>query len=59
MEAYNAYLRGRQLLPQRNAKDLGKAMESFEQAVELDPEFALAWVGIAESATLLKSARHA
>ena len=53
MEAYNAYLRGRQLLPQRNAKDLGKAMESFEQAVELDPKFALAWVGIAESANLL------
>jgi len=53
MEAYNAYLRGRQLLPQRNTKDLAKAMESFEQAVELDPEFALAWVGIAESAGLL------
>jgi len=55
MEAYNAFLRGRQLLPQRNAKDLGKAMESFEEAVELDPEFALAWVGIAESAALLES----
>lgn len=55
MEAYNAYLRGRQLLPQRNAKDLAKAMESFEQAVELDPKFALAWVGIAESAALLES----
>jgi len=55
MEAYNAYLRGRQLLPQRNTKDLAKAMESFEEAVELDPEFALAWVGIAESAGLLES----
>ena len=55
MEAYNAYLRGRQLLPQRNAKDLAKAMKSFEQAVELDPEFALAWVGIAESASLLEA----
>jgi TolB-like protein len=54
MEAYNAYLRGRQLLPQRNTDDLAKAMASFEQAVELDPEFALAWVGIAESAGLLK-----
>jgi len=55
MEAYNAYLRGRQLLPQRNARDLALAMESFEQAVKLDPEFALAWVGIAESASLLES----
>jgi TolB-like protein/Tfp pilus assembly protein PilF len=53
LEAYNAYLRGRQLLPQRNSKDLGLAMESFERAVELDPDFALAWVGIAESANLL------
>jgi TolB-like protein/Tfp pilus assembly protein PilF len=55
LEAYNAYLRGRQLLPQRNSKDLGLAMESFERAVELDPDFALAWVGIAESASLLES----
>ena len=55
LEAYNAYLRGRQLLPQRNSKDLGLAMESFERAVELDPDFALAWVGIAESAQLLRS----
>ena len=53
MEAYNAYLRGRQLLPQRNSEDLGQAMESFELAVKIDPEFALAWVGIAESAVLL------
>jgi tetratricopeptide (TPR) repeat protein len=55
LEAYNAYLRGRQLLPQRNSKDLGLAMESFERAVELDPDFALAWVGIAESANLLEA----
>jgi len=53
MEAYNAYLRGRQLLPMRNSEDLGQAMESFELAVKIDPEFALAWVGIAESAVLL------
>jgi tetratricopeptide (TPR) repeat protein len=53
LEAYNAYMRGRQLLPQRNSKDLEKAMASFEHAVELDAKFALAWVGIAESASLL------
>jgi TolB-like protein len=54
LEAYNAYMRGRQLLPRRDSKDLGMAMESFKRAVELDPEFALAWVGIAESANLLQ-----
>jgi len=55
LEAYNAYMRGRQLLPQRNSKDLELAMASFRHAVDLDPGFALAWVGIAESATLLNS----
>ncbi len=55
LEAYNAYLRGRQLLPQRNTADLEKAMGFFELAVEIDPEFALAWVGIAESAILWAS----
>lgn len=55
LEAYNAYMRGRQLLPQRNSKDLEMAMQSFRHAVELDPRFALAWVGIAESASLLNS----
>ncbi len=55
LEAYNAYMRGRQLLVQRNSKDLEMAMASFKQAVELDPGFALAWVGIAESASLLNS----
>jgi len=55
MEAYNAYLRGRQLLPQRNARGLEQALEAFGEAVELDPNFALAWVGIADSATLLRT----
>lgn len=55
LEAYNAYLRGRQLLPQRNSKDLALAMEAFETAVEIDPGFALAWVGIAEAANLFSA----
>lgn len=53
LAAYNAYLRGRQLLPRRTAESLGKALEEFQRAVELDPEFALAWVGVSESAQLL------
>ena len=53
LEAYNAYLRGRQLLPLRTAKDLTKAMELFEQAVEIDPDFALAWTSLGSSALLL------
>lgn len=55
LEAYNAYLRGRQLLPKRNSKEMALAMEAFEMAVEIDPGFALAWVGIAEAAGLLSA----
>jgi TolB-like protein/Tfp pilus assembly protein PilF len=52
LEAYNAYLRGRQLMSRRSSEELEQAMVEFERAVELDPEFALAWVGIAETSQL-------
>jgi TolB-like protein len=50
LAAYNAYLRGRQLLARRTSQDVDRAGEEFQRAVELDPGFALAWVGVAESA---------
>jgi TolB-like protein len=50
LAAYNAYLRGRQLLVRRTSQDVDRAGEEFQRAVELDPDFALAWVGVAESA---------
>jgi TolB-like protein len=50
LAAYNAYLRGRQLLARRTSEDVDRAGEEFQRAVELDPAFALAWVGVAESA---------
>ncbi len=52
LAAYNAYLRGRQLMARRNSRDIDKAAQEFQRAVELDPEFALAWVGVSESAAL-------
>jgi TolB-like protein len=52
LAAYNAYLRGRQLLARRTSESVDQAFEEFERATELDPEFALAWVGISESASL-------
>jgi len=52
LAAYNAYLRGRQLMTRRTSQDLDRAGEEFQRAVELDPEFALAWVGVAETANL-------
>ena len=52
LAAYNAYLRGRQLMARRNSKDVDQAAREFQRAVELDPGFALAWVGVAETAQL-------
>jgi eukaryotic-like serine/threonine-protein kinase len=47
-EAYQAYLRGRYYWHQRTAKGLRKAMESFQQAIDLDPAYALAYAGLAD-----------
>ena len=51
--AYNAYLRGRQLMAMRETAKLRQAVEEFNDAVRLDPGFALAWVGVADSNELL------
>jgi TolB-like protein/cytochrome c-type biogenesis protein CcmH/NrfG len=53
LAAYNAYLLGRQLMARRSTEDLTRAQAEFQRATELDPEFALAWVGIAETTYLL------
>ena len=53
LAAYQAYMRGRQLMTRRNSADLEAAAAEFERATELDPDFALGWVGVAETYTLL------
>ena len=49
LDAYTQYTRGRQLMATGLTDELIQALQAFEQAVEIDPEFALAWVGIADS----------
>ncbi len=56
LEANSHYARGRQLLVNRQPEELVQAMQEFEAAVEIDPDFALAWTGIADAALLLFSA---
>jgi len=51
--AYDAYMRGRQLMATRDSTRLKLATEEFNKATELDPLFALAWVGVADSNWLL------
>jgi tetratricopeptide (TPR) repeat protein len=48
-EAYRLYLKGRYFWNKRTTADLQKGIEFFEQAIELDPQFALAWAGLADS----------
>ncbi len=49
MEAYDLYLRGLSYSRHQRDDNLRYAESFFRQAVEIDPEFALAWVGLAVS----------
>lgn len=53
LEAYRLCTRGRLRLDQRGPDDMRAALQHFEKAVELDPAYALAWIGIANSIGLL------
>jgi TolB-like protein/DNA-binding winged helix-turn-helix (wHTH) protein/tetratricopeptide (TPR) repeat protein len=46
-EAWDLYLRGRYLYGRRMAGDRVQAQRYFEQALEIDPGFAAAWVSLA------------
>ena len=48
MEAYNYFLRGRELLKDGSELSVKQALKLCERAVELDPSFARAHVGVAE-----------
>ena len=48
VEAYDLYLRGRQLFYGSKRRSIGAARESFAQATEKDPGYALAWAGMAD-----------
>jgi TolB-like protein/Flp pilus assembly protein TadD len=53
-EAYQFYLRGRYYWNKRTAENLKKAMEQFQQAVDKDPNYALAYVGLSDCYVLLE-----
>jgi len=50
-EAHELYLRGRALWSRRKYADFAKATEHFERAIELDPNYALAYAGLADCYT--------
>ncbi|MEE9442987.1 MAG: protein kinase [candidate division Zixibacteria bacterium] len=53
IEAYNYYSRGRHLWSKRTERDIRKAIEYFEKAIELDPDYALAYSGLADAWAVL------
>ncbi len=48
-EAYQLYLQGRFYWNQRNKENLKRAVDSFQKAIEKDPNYALAYVGLADT----------
>jgi tetratricopeptide (TPR) repeat protein len=52
-EAYQLYLKGRFFWNKRTAKDFKTAINYFQQAIDKDPGFALAYAGLADTYVLL------
>jgi TolB-like protein/Tfp pilus assembly protein PilF len=52
-DAYQLYLRGRFFWNKRTGQNLNKAAEYFNQAIAADPNYALAYVGLADSYVLM------
>ena len=48
VRAYDLYLRGRQRYGSYTAEALREALELFQQAIAIDPDYALAWAGVAD-----------
>jgi serine/threonine protein kinase/tetratricopeptide (TPR) repeat protein len=61
-EAYRLYLRGRYYFDQRTAYGIRRSIESFQEAIKKDPNYALAYAGLANayvpSDTVLPPARN-
>lgn len=56
-EAYQAYLRGRFFWARDRPDMLRKAIEYFQQAIKIDPDYALAYSGLADSYSGLGNVR--
>jgi TolB-like protein/Flp pilus assembly protein TadD len=53
VEAHNAYLQGHFHFQRRNVEDYRKAVGYFDQAIQLDPDYALAYAERSEAWTLI------
>ncbi|HKJ17437.1 MAG TPA: hypothetical protein VJ984_08830, partial [Xanthomonadales bacterium] len=55
LDAYQLFLQGRQRFRVRSTMNLPGTIEVFQQAVDLDPEFARAWAGLAAALVVAPS----
>ena len=58
VEAYQLYLRGRYYWNQRSKEGFEQAIGHFNQAIEIDPAYALAYAGLADTFMLQGVYRH-
>jgi tetratricopeptide (TPR) repeat protein len=49
VEAYQAYLKGRYFWNKRTREDHDRAIEQFERAIQMSPDYALAYSGLADA----------
>lgn len=54
LEAYHAYVKGRHYWSKRDVDGVRAALGYFRQAIDLDPTYALAYVGLAECFLVLR-----
>ena len=54
LQAYDLYLRGRHFWNQRSPAVFGMAIRFFEEAIALDPNYALAYAGLADCYSILR-----
>jgi serine/threonine protein kinase/Tfp pilus assembly protein PilF len=55
LEAYDLYLKGRFLWNRRTEESIKKSVEYFQQAIQMDPDYALAYAGLSDSYNTLGS----
>src|SRR5438876_1029554 len=54
-DAYQLYLKGRFYFARRSDADIRRSIDLFQQALKLDPNFALAYTGVGESWAVMPS----
>lgn len=53
LQAYRLYIQGRSCLDQRTESAIYEGLDCFQGAIETDPDYSLAWSGLADALSLL------